>query len=68
MKQDDSSNILGLQRNILFAGVVSFFMDFSSEMVYPLVPLFLSSAFNIKMGLSRTSGRDILPPLDSYIH
>jgi hypothetical protein len=28
MKQDDSSKILGLQRNIFFAGVVSFFMDF----------------------------------------
>jgi hypothetical protein len=94
MKQDDSSKILGLQRNILLAGVVIFFMDFSSEMVYPLVPLFLSSAlgspravghlsfrhnhllaggyplqrvfvfpqdFNLKMGLSRTSGRGILP-------
>ena len=47
MKQDDSSKILGLQRNILFSGVVSFFMDFSSEMVYPLVPLFLSSVLGV---------------------
>ena len=47
MKQDDSSKILGLQRNIFFAGVVSFFMDFSSEMVYPLVPLFLSSVLGV---------------------
>ena len=47
MKQDDSSKILGLQRNIFLAGVVSFFMDFSSEMVYPLVPLFLSSVLGV---------------------
>ena len=40
MKQDDSSKILGLQRNIFFAGV---------EVLYE------------KMGLSRTSGRGILP-------
>jgi MFS family permease len=30
-------------RNVWVAGWVSFFMDVSSEMVYPLVPLFLSS-------------------------
>ena len=48
MKQDDSSTILGFQRNIFFAGVVSFFMDFSSEMVYPLVPLFLSSVLGVQ--------------------
>jgi MFS family permease len=47
MKQDDSRKIAGLQRNIFFAGIVSFFMDFSSEMVYPLVPLFLSSVLGV---------------------
>lgn len=34
----------GISRNVWVAGWVSFFMDISSEMVYPLVPLFLSSS------------------------
>lgn len=33
----------GLNRNVVITGIVSFFMDMSSEMVYPLVPLFLSN-------------------------
>ena len=32
-----------IPRNVWITGWVSFFMDVSSEMVYPLVPLFLSS-------------------------
>ena len=32
-------------RNILFLGLVSFFADVSSEMVYPLIPLYLTAAF-----------------------
>ena len=35
--------IAGLDRNVFFAGLVSLFMDISSEMVYPLVPLFLTN-------------------------
>ncbi len=38
---------LGLHRNVVAAGVVSFFMDISSEMVYPLVPLFLSAVLGV---------------------
>ncbi|MDH4188326.1 MAG: MFS transporter [Nitrospira sp.] len=34
-----------IPRNVWVAGWVSFFMDVSSEMVYPLIPLFLSSTF-----------------------
>lgn len=30
-------------RNIAFLGLVSFFMDLSSEMVYPLIPIYLTS-------------------------
>jgi len=48
MQQNSSNNICGLNRNIFFSGVVSFFMDFSSEMVYPLVPLFLSSVLGVQ--------------------
>ena len=47
MARNASDKICGLNRNIFFAGVVSFFMDFSSEMVYPLVPLFLSSVLGV---------------------
>ena len=39
--------IAGLERNVFFTGLVSFFMDFSSEMIYPLVPIFLSSVLGI---------------------
>jgi len=31
--------------NIIFLGLVSFFTDLSTEMVYPLVPLYLATAF-----------------------
>lgn len=34
-----------LFRNIIFLGLVSFFADISSEMVYPLIPLYLTAAF-----------------------
>jgi MFS family permease len=39
--------VLGLEWNVFFTGLVSFFMDVSSEMVYPLVPLFLSSVLGV---------------------
>lgn len=31
--------------NIIFLGLVSFFADISSQMVYPIIPLYLTSAF-----------------------
>lgn len=31
--------------NILFLGLVSFFADISAEMVYPIIPLYLTSTF-----------------------
>ncbi|MCI4627070.1 MAG: MFS transporter [Candidatus Magnetoovum sp. WYHC-5] len=37
----------GFGRNVFFAGVVSFFMDISSEMIYPLVPLFLDNVIGV---------------------
>jgi len=33
----------GFNKNVVITGLVSFFMDLSSEMVYPLVPLFLAN-------------------------
>ena len=32
-------------RNIVFLGLVSFFTDLSTEMVYPLIPLYLTATF-----------------------
>ena len=32
-------------KNIIFLGLISFFMDVSSEMVYPIIPLYLVYAF-----------------------
>jgi len=37
----------GLGRNVYVSGAVSFFMDVSSEMVYPLVPLFLAGVLGV---------------------
>lgn len=39
--------IFGFEKNIFFTGLVSFFMDVSSEMIYPLVPLFLASVLGV---------------------
>jgi len=41
----------GLGRNVFFAGLVSFFMDISSEMIYPLVPLFLTNVLGVNKSL-----------------
>ncbi len=41
----------GLSRNVFFAGLVSFFMDVSSEMIYPLVPLFLANMLGVNKSL-----------------
>ena len=43
--------IWGLDRNVFWAGVSSFFMDISSEMVYSLVPVFLSSVLGVNKSL-----------------
>jgi MFS family permease len=43
--------MLGLGRNVFYVGLVSLFMDVSSEMVYPLVPLFLTGV----LGATRTT-------------
>ena len=34
-------------RNVFISGLVSFFMDISSEMIYPLIPLFLSNVLGV---------------------
>jgi MFS family permease len=37
----------GFGRNVFVAGLVSFFMDVSSEMIYPIVPLFLANILGV---------------------
>ncbi len=46
----EDKKILSVPPNVFYTGLVSFFMDLSSEMIYPLVPLFLSSV----LGVNRT--------------
>lgn len=46
-----SRKVLGVNRNVFFAGLVSLFMDISSEMIYPLLPLFLTSV----LGATKTT-------------
>ena len=38
-----SGGVFGLSRNVLALGLVSLLTDVSSEMIYPLLPLFLTS-------------------------
>lgn len=41
------NKFFGFGKNVTIAGLVSFFMDVSSEMIYPLVPLFLSNVLGV---------------------
>src|SRR3972149_9099447 len=41
---EPDSPVPGVKRTVFVLGIVSFLPDASSEMVYPLVPLFLTSA------------------------
>ena len=38
----DGDAVLGLSRNVFFLGITSFFNDLSSEMVFPLLPTFIT--------------------------
>jgi MFS family permease len=46
-QMDKSKKYRGFDRNVVVTGLVSFFMDFSSEMIYPLVPLFLANVLGV---------------------
>ena len=47
MSERNERKFLGLHRNILFLGWVSLLTDFSSEMIYPLLPIFLTSVLGM---------------------
>ncbi len=40
-----------IPKQVLILGMISFFTDFASEMLYPVVPLFLTSALGASMAL-----------------
>lgn len=46
-----NKRFFGFGRNVFVSGLVSFFMDFSSEMIYPLVPLFLSNVLGVNKSI-----------------
>lgn len=48
---DQEKKYFGLSKNVFFTGVVSFFMDVSSEMIYPLVPLFLANVLGVNKSM-----------------
>lgn len=39
--------IFGFHRNVFAAGLVSLFMDISSEMIYPILPIFLTTVLGV---------------------
>ncbi|OGR00733.1 MAG: MFS transporter [Deltaproteobacteria bacterium RIFOXYD12_FULL_50_9] len=43
--------LFGFDRNVTITGFVSFFMDVSSEMIYPLVPLFLANTLGVSKSM-----------------
>lgn len=40
---ENGKDIAGISRNVIIMGLVSFFNDIASEMIYPLVPIFLTT-------------------------
>jgi hypothetical protein len=48
---DQGKKYFGLSNNVFFTGLVSFFMDVSSEMIYPLVPLFLANVLGVNKSM-----------------
>ena len=49
MKSKDK--ILGFNKNVFFLGLASLFTDISSEMIYPLIPIFLTSVLGAPVAI-----------------
>lgn len=49
MKQ--KKRLFNFGKNVTITGFVSFFMDISSEMIYPLVPLFLANVLGVNKSI-----------------
>ena len=48
---EQEKKFFGFSKNVFFTGLVSFFMDVSSEMIYPLVPLFLANVLGVNKSM-----------------
>lgn len=48
---EQEKKYFGFGKNVFFTGLVSFFMDLSSEMIYPLVPLFLANVLGVNKSM-----------------
>ncbi len=47
----DNKRFFGFGLNVFVSGLVSLFMDISSEMIYPLVPLFLANILGVNKSI-----------------
>ena len=47
----DKDIIKGIKKNVFVLGLVSFFTDISSEMLYPIIPIFLTAVLNAPMSI-----------------
>jgi MFS family permease len=47
----DKEIIKGVKKNVFVLGLVSFFTDISSEMLYPIIPIFLTVVLNAPMSI-----------------
>jgi MFS family permease len=45
--EDKNEKVFGLKKNVFFLGLVSFFNDFSNEMIQSVMPVFLSVVLNV---------------------
>ncbi len=43
--------IKGIKKNVFILGIVSFFTDVSSEMLYPIIPIFLTTVLSAPMSI-----------------
>jgi len=48
---ENNKKFFGFGKNVFVSGLVSFFMDISSEMIYPLVPLFLANVLGVNKSI-----------------
>lgn len=51
MKNGNEKKIFGFHKNVFNLGLVSFFTDMSSEMIYPIIPVFLSSVLGVNKSI-----------------
>ncbi len=50
-KKSNLKNNFGIPRNVFALGWVSFFNDFASEMIYPIVPIFLTGFLGVPVAI-----------------